>query len=248
MNSNVNNGQHEALTIGPPLDYSFQELHFMKDVLDREPSGGKAKKKAPEKDEENANQTNLKIIVDTSNKRSMNMMNNGAAGAGGASGGHAPNLSNAADDRDSKIHLELETRAIKLSYNHLKQLSGFDDAVHAVMHNPSRLYWLDVSHNNLEDIDDELLKYSQLRVLYLHGNHICKLTQLRKLKRLPNLLKLTLHGNPVEENRNYRKFVINALPNLLSLDFIRITPRDRELATVWNQIRTRQRVARFGHG
>ena len=71
---------------------------------------------------------------------------------------------------------------------------------------------------------------------------------LRKLKHLPNLLKLTLHGNPVEENRNYRKFVINALPNLLSLDFIRITPRDRELAAVWNDIRQRQREARLGHG
>lgn len=86
-----------------------------------------------------------------------------------------------------------------------------------------------------------LLNYPQLRVLYLHGNHITKLKEVHKLRKLDGLMKLTLHGNPIEEKQCYRKCVIETLPTLLSLDFIRITPRDRELAKVWANTRCKMR-------
>jgi hypothetical protein len=35
------------------------------------------------------------------------------------------------------------------------------------------------------------------QVLYMHGNNISRLSEVRKLAALPALQKLTLHGNPV---------------------------------------------------
>jgi hypothetical protein len=42
-------------------------------------------------------------------------------------------------------------------------------------------------------------------VLYLHANRIEKVSEIRALATLPKLVKLTLHGNPVEEKKNYRR-------------------------------------------
>lgn len=43
-----------------------------------------------------------------------------------------------------------------------------------------------------------------LSVLYLHGNSIQRLGEVNKLAILPRLRSLTLHGNPVEEEKGYR--------------------------------------------
>lgn len=43
-----------------------------------------------------------------------------------------------------------------------------------------------------------------LSVLYLHGNSIQRLGEVNKLAILPRLRSLTLHGNPIEEEKGYR--------------------------------------------
>ncbi len=67
-----------------------------------------------------------------------------------------------------------------------------------VMWNHQNLQWLDLSYNYLTEIEDEILEFKQLKVLYLHGNYIKCLEDTRKLQLLPNLANLTLYGNPIE--------------------------------------------------
>jgi hypothetical protein len=50
---------------------------------------------------------------------------------------------------------------------------------------------------------------------------------------LKNLKKLTLFGNPFEEKKYYRNFVIHHLPSVMMLDFAIITRLDREKAKAW---------------
>ncbi len=41
-------------------------------------------------------------------------------------------------------------------------------------------------------------------MLYYHGNNITNLQDVLKLQQLPKLNKLTLHGNPIAEAKNYK--------------------------------------------
>ena len=88
-----------------------------------------------------------------------------------------------------------------------------------------------------------ILKYKNLKSLYLHGNQISDMNELLKLRELPELKSLAIHGNPVEEKKSsvpYRTFVIGALPNLHRLDFCTVTPLDREEADMWFAMRMRR--------
>lgn len=49
-----------------------------------------------------------------------------------------------------------------------------------------------------------------------------------KLKQLPNLYSLTLHGNPIENLPHYRSSVICMFPQLRSLDFAKITEDEKD--------------------
>ena len=58
--------------------------------------------------------------------------------------------------------------------------------------------FVDLSFNQLTTVDEQLARYKDLACVYLHGNKIAKLKDLKFLKALPNLRKLTLHGNLAE--------------------------------------------------
>lgn len=49
-----------------------------------------------------------------------------------------------------------------------------------------------------------LTQLKELRLLYLHGNRICKLSEVDKLAVLPSLHTITLHGNPIVTEPDYR--------------------------------------------
>ena len=55
-----------------------------------------------------------------------------------------------------------------------------------------------MSYNYLETIEDEILKFPNLKTLYLHGNYIASLDETRKLGQLKDLTNLTVYGNPIE--------------------------------------------------
>eukprot|EP00803_Ostreobium_quekettii_P000964 evm.model.scf_2351.1 EVM.evm.TU.scf_2351.1 scf_2351:7899-9101(+) len=122
---------------------------------------------------------------------------------------------------------------LKLSNNSLTSLRGLHEVAEKILNDPADLVWLDVSCNKLTSVDGILSKFPGLQVLYLHGNEIGRLSDVRKLSSLTNLQKLTLHGNPVNELPHYRDHVVGHVPTLRSLDFSAITRVDRDNIDTW---------------
>ncbi|PIK49870.1 hypothetical protein BSL78_13241 [Apostichopus japonicus] len=116
-----------------------------------------------------------------------------------------------------------ESTALKLCNNLFEKWKGFDSFIAKLLHHPEALYWLDLSFNFMYTIDSEILKFPQLKILYLHGNAIQTLSEVDKLSHLSQLQSLTLHGNALDEEKGYRLYVIKKVPNLRALDFSRVT-------------------------
>ena len=54
------------------------------------------------------------------------------------------------------------------------------------------------------------------------------MNEVDKLAGLHHLRSLTLHGNPIEDSKDYRNYIIHKIPQLEKLDFSKITKADRE--------------------
>lgn len=122
------------------------------------------------------------------------------------------------------------TRSFKLNNNKLDNLVGFEKVLDHFLYKPTNLKSLDLSMNQLETIDPALTQCGNLMMLYLHGNSINNLGEVEKLAELPTLMCLTLHGNPIEEEKRYRFIVVVLLPQLQTLDFSTVTKGDKATA------------------
>ncbi|XP_047465562.1 leucine-rich repeat-containing protein 51-like isoform X2 [Mugil cephalus] len=131
------------------------------------------------------------------------------------------------------------SRAFRLSNNNITDLVGLQDTLERLLAHPSRLGWLDLSFNKLTRIDSVLCELQELRVLYLHGNCICSLSEVDKLGTLQHLHTITLHGNAIETDFHYRNHVVSTLPQLKTMDFSAVTRAERNLADVWCRCSTR---------
>jgi hypothetical protein len=60
----------------------------------------------------------------------------------------------------------------------------------------------------------------------MHAN-VLKSSSFKLLSGFAFTKSLTLHGNPCEEMTGYRQYVMALMPNLLSLDFTKITQKER---------------------
>ncbi|XP_023235896.1 leucine-rich repeat-containing protein 51-like [Centruroides sculpturatus] len=123
------------------------------------------------------------------------------------------------------------TRGIQLNNNLLTSLEGFTEVAEKFLAFPEDISWIDISFNHLTSIESILLNFPNLRILYLHGNNINRLSQLSLLTELTHLKKLTLFNNPVETLPFYRMKVLGYLPNLKSLDFSGVTLKESERAS-----------------
>ncbi|XP_017769900.1 PREDICTED: leucine-rich repeat-containing protein 51-like [Nicrophorus vespilloides] len=128
------------------------------------------------------------------------------------------------------------TRAVWLNNNRLTDIKYVDIFIESILEFPTALAWLDLSFNNIEEIDLSLLKFTNLRILYLHGNNISDVKELLKLKALKLLKTLTVHGNPVYSKKNYRQYLITMMPQIVNLDFTRITDIERNSATALQRV------------
>ncbi|XP_017373887.1 leucine-rich repeat-containing protein 51-like [Cebus imitator] len=90
-----------------------------------------------------------------------------------------------------------------------------------------------------------LTTFFNLSVLYLHGNSIQRLGEVNKLAVLPRLRSLTLHGNPMEEEKGYRQYVLCTLPHITTFDFSGVTKADRTTAEVWKRMNIKPKKARI---
>ena len=73
------------------------------------------------------------------------------------------------------------------------------NVLEGVMWNQRNLLWMDLSRNYLEHIEEVIVvNFPQHRTLYLHGNYIQNMDEVRKLNQMPDLHTLTLYANPIE--------------------------------------------------
>ena len=60
-----------------------------------------------------------------------------------------------------------------------------------------------------------------------------------KLQHLPNLSSLTLHGNPIEQIKGYRLFILGIVYKkyecFKKLDSVVITRKEKDATVVWNE-------------
>ncbi|XP_073674003.1 leucine-rich repeat-containing protein 51 [Garra rufa] len=134
---------------------------------------------------------------------------------------------------------------LRLNNNFLSDLTGLMDMLSALYAEPTRLSWLDLSFNQFQHIHPVLTQLKELRLLYLHGNRICKLSEVDKLAALPFLHTITLHGNPVVTEHDYRPHLIATLPHVKMIDFSAVTKQERELTSVWQRSRNSRKS--IGH-
>jgi Leucine-rich repeat (LRR) protein len=129
--------------------------------------------------------------------------------------------------------------SIFLNNNEIRSVLGLRSILDSVMWEPSKLEWLDISYNYLERIEMEILEFPNLKTLYLHGNYISNLDEVKKLQELPYLQTLTLYGNPVEQVKGYRLFVLGVMyekyETLKKLDSVLITRKEFDCVIVWNE-------------
>ena len=122
------------------------------------------------------------------------------------------------------------SNVIRLANNNLVDMKGLYQMALDVVEYPEDIAWLDLSFNDLSAVSADILEFPALKMIYLHGNKIRNFGDLVLLQRLPNLYSLTLHGNPIENNPNYRSSIIAMFPSLKSLDFAKVTEDEKDRA------------------
>ncbi|XP_033646990.1 leucine-rich repeat-containing protein 51-like [Asterias rubens] len=136
---------------------------------------------------------------------------------------------------DKNSEGKVNTQTVKLNNNQMSEMTGLDTTLIKIVEFPEDLTWIDLSFNDFSKIDPILLKYTKLKVLYLHGNNITNISEMEKLAGLPNLIALTLHGNPIEDQKGYRQSIVAKLPQLKKIDFSCVTKSDRQNAVTWER-------------
>ncbi|XP_057314077.1 leucine-rich repeat-containing protein 51-like [Hydractinia symbiolongicarpus] len=138
--------------------------------------------------------------------------------------------------------IKRKTNAIRLSNNVITEWRELSSTVQKLVENPNDIEWIDLSFNDLTSIDKCVLEYPNLKVLYLHGNSIEKITEIDKLNSLLHLKTLTLHGNPIEVScKGYRQYVLSRLPLLKNIDFSCVTKSDRACGHTWHEMNKQKR-------
>ena len=132
-----------------------------------------------------------------------------------------------------KKQVELITSSFLIGYNQIRELSGISQSIDMVMFDCfERLQWLDLQHNYLTNVSEELNVFKNLKTLYLHANYIPSIKEFTNLKELKQLRNLTVHGNPLVRIPNFRLYFIIIFPNLKKLDTVLVSGKERDNARV----------------
>jgi len=129
-----------------------------------------------------------------------------------------------------KIH---NMKALRISSNEITDISTLFKNLSHVMTSPELIRWIDLSYNKIVSFGDSLKPFHSLTVLYMHANSISKFSDIKPLRELPFLTKLSLHGNTIESKKHYRSYIIHTFPRLHMLDFSCITKQDRTDSQTW---------------
>ena len=129
---------------------------------------------------------------------------------------------------DPKLLRQLkQQKAVRLSNNLIRNMSIIIAPLQPIL-TFDNIRWLDLSFNQITGVSDAILTaFPNLSTLYLHANKISKLSDVKKLSTLTSLRTLSLYGNPIEEKKHYKKYVIYHVNQLTQFDSSPITAADR---------------------
>ncbi|ESN97792.1 hypothetical protein HELRODRAFT_177855 [Helobdella robusta] len=128
--------------------------------------------------------------------------------------------------KSSAFQVKHSATILKLNNNLLEGVLSFMEHLNAVIVKPELLVWIDLSCNSIPKIEDAFENFTELQILLLHGNKIEDRQDVLNLLKCKKLIKLTLHGNPIESSKNYKYFVIANVPQLKSFDMSTISRLD----------------------
>lgn len=144
---------------------------------------------------------------------------------------HQPRVSNS--EPKKSINGKYLSLSLKLGYNALADLTGLYEWCELNFESPENITSLDLSFNCLQHIPEEILKFPNLKCLYLHGNKIREISELDKLKKLEQLTSIACHGNPMEKITGFRNYILKNFPMLKQVNFGGISKADRQTAEIW---------------
>ena len=98
---------------------------------------------------------------------------------------------------------------LDLSFNNIEVIEGLSSLVN--------LKDLSLAYNHIKTLEN--MDGLPLQVLSIGNNLIDRLDQLSYLRTFPQLKAVTLAGNPVASDSNYRPFLLAHLPALVYFDY-----------------------------
>lgn len=104
------------------------------------------------------------------------------------------------------------------------------------------LQWLDLQSNYLKTIDPCVLKFQNLKTLYIQDNYISSFEEIQKLQKLPKLRNLSLHSNPLTNIPDFRLFSIALLPEVRKIDSVLVTHKERDNALFISSVYRKKRL------
>ena len=121
-------------------------------------------------------------------------------------------------------------KAIRIANNNLKY---FEFILYSLTRleliDPNEILWIDASFNFIENVPSISLiqLFPNLTTIYLQANKISNLSSTKVFKQLTQLKSISLFGNPIEEMKHYRNYVLHHCPMAVQLDNCVVTKLDR---------------------
>ena len=120
-----------------------------------------------------------------------------------------------------------EIKAIRMANNLISNLQILTSPFCSML-DTSKVTWLDVSFNQIESLDPSIFEhFPNISALYLQANKILKLSEIRKLEKFQRLKSVAIFGNPVEEHKHYRNYVLYYCKSLTNFDMSPVTKSER---------------------
>ena len=229
-----------------PLNFSFKEISELEELIKKQPRSGLKKSNEQsvpkmEESDRNGSLDNLTEVrkeeqkVDASETILVNLnIKSGEQGKG------KKKKAVAAEVVKSKKTIKFVeyTNAIILHNNTISSLEGIANVLNLIVPEPDFLLsrpridliqWLDLSFNHLTFIHEDIAKLPFLKIFYAHANYFNSIDDIAALAKCPCLFNLTLHGNPIEQIKGYRYFIISMMPALNKFDFTLVSEKELDI-------------------